>query len=1054
MTTEISENWSQNPSNNAEKIDLVRFKDINEFKTALWIQDLDISSIDKKLFDSFAKISFTKWEIEYYNREYYSKWEISDDEKLKTLTILLQQKNWIYPDVYTESRNNRGELVIDINETNLTPESLKKAFTQLDSLGENSPERINNITAILQTYFFSRGFTIYEDNSLFSWKYKVFDKNGVLNDEYSKILSDKLKKEDLKLSIWCIASVWRNWKDMETRIKSIVSEFNTWKKIEDQIDLNNPNIGIVRTQIANSKLSSVDKSLLYNYINNPGLYNVWDNSQINSKIQWQEQRTQAIADDLNKKWNLKLTREDIANGIRNPIWFVNNVLWSMNWLSSLSIIVLWIWAIFWKPLDSKFGKVLAWLAWFWLLQAFGITEEIAKWIKWDYDNKIVDNVEKAVEEAKKAPQWAKNVITKVYSGTKELTDSLIDKVSNWYNFQYIKFKSWVDSKPIYEANFLDMYSSSNGNSTNFDSNLSIDVNWNKQDKVPDENIKKLKSTIYDLYARWLKAFWWIKENFETAINWKNLIEVEAIVDEKEQEKKQTWTEPKKEKWSESKWWISESKNGWEKWHESVKWDDSSDWKAENKSDWWKSIIETAFAKFESYVKVFNNKSENDNLDEFAIILSKIMGITECTKEWLKVIDVKIENFKKNDDYQKLTDEARKTIDSNLELLRKNYEKQVKKSLNETLDSFVKVVLLGKDKVEDYLKSFKSQFNNLSSYTAEWLEELNERIKKLKDDPNFSKLDTKIQAQINTMLIEVQKQYEEKFKNIITIFGGEKLDLDNLESKKIDDLFSSKKDYSIKEFEWLKMTINWYKISEKFTSIKEEDKKNKISDFLDSIVDKYEKILLNQEKESFKKKLEDSKKNLFNTFSDSTELRELINAKIDSLNNLAVNSANVNDVLMISYNYKFFTDKIDEYLSEITIDYNADWILVDNTNFVYRNIIRFISDYKFDDLWLYRDIDLLKIIKTYNLLWDDSNDSERIVNPVFIKLKDKISELLNWIIVTDDEMFKLMYMKYLNYELNNNLDSLPKWPFIRINNDDIENLNLLSYSNWKEYITKK
>ncbi len=274
------------------------------------------------------------------------------------------------------------------------------------------------------------------------------------------------------------------------------------------------------TKIATQKYTEL---LNNNWIDNNDIQiyldNNWNyNDQLNSKSSNINPQNQQSQQQWQKKTPLTLDSQTMADAVRNPFWFVNKTLWSMNWISSLSLIIVSIRAIFWKPFEWKFWKFLALVWWYWVAQALWITEDIAKGIEWSQDS----NTSKVIN-------WSKKMLWKSIDWISDISNWLITNISYWYYYSNFNFWEWSNKKPIVESNFLDIYDASKNNWFTA-SNLTRSDN----NPIVDIEIIWLNKKISDLFSRWSNVFG-SDENFKKEISWKNIIQVEKIVYDKESE---------------------------------------------------------------------------------------------------------------------------------------------------------------------------------------------------------------------------------------------------------------------------------------------------------------------------------------------------------------------------------------------------------------------------------------------------------------------------------------------------------------------------------------
>ncbi len=723
-----------------------------------------------------------------------------------------------------------------------------------------------------------------------------------------------------------------------------------------------------------------------------------------------------------QRTHLDLSREQTAELVRNPIGSANKILWSMNSFSSLSLIAVSIRAIFWKPFEWKFWKFLAWVAGYWILEAFGITDKLAKTIEWKYDTQIGTWVDHTVNFSKKAFNWAEKNVKEIYGNIPNFSSNLIERVKDWYSFVDIKIWKGNDSKSIVKSDFTDLYNTSEKD--DFKDNLFI---WDKN--IWDEKVKALKWKLGELYGKWI-GLYDNKDNFFKAIEGKNIIEVEALISENEQEN------TKSQNGTTSTSWTTEVAQVNSK---SIQTEQSKSTQEKKDNI---SLITPIFATISWSLATIN----------FDTLKSKIWNLTDYTQEWFKNLNDEISKIVSSADYSKLSWQAKTLFDEWLDNLKKTYTEGINKLPTWLFESFLAGLWsnISPDKIDSYLSWFKSKFTNLSNYSLEWLQELNWKLEVFKNDAKYTALSKETTTKIDTMLVEIQKQYEEKFKNMITVID-QKLDMDNIDNINLDTILIDAKTYSKQELQILISQLTDYKKTDKFKWF-DEAKKKQITDFLDELSIWYNKQFLKQEKNTFTEKIASSQIKFidkFKEFADKNynnpeELSEKQNqiAEFDKKLQTKITWLDIDKVLDINglekltFEYKLFETILNNYLEG-----RKKW-----------DITKFIDWYVFNDIKPYElwEQELLELVKEYDLKWNDQYNNQRKNNEVFTFIKGKANDLLSDIDQKENAVLVNLYKKYLDNELSYGISSI-KTPLgigsITINDID-EHFKPKDFIDWK------
>lgn len=642
-------------------------------------------------------------------------------------------------------------------------------------------------------------------------------------------------------------------------------------------------------------------------------------------------------------------------------------------------------------------------------------DEIWNTFDWDYNESIA-------KWSKKAFDWAEEKFKKIPGIDINFSSNLIERGKDWFNFKDVKIWNWDDAKSVIDTDFTDLYNISEKNELK--DKLFI---W--KNNIWDKKIKALKWKLEELYNKWIGVYE-SKDKFFDVIQWKNIMEVEKIIFDKEVESKKwnpnnnTQTSLIVEKSSINPSWTTTEKK---------------QWLQEKKDD--TSIKASFFTWISGSLATVN----------FDSIKSKIWKLSDYTQEWVNKLNDEISKIVSSDEYKNLTNEAKQKFNDWIVKVKETYQQWINKSTTWLFESFIAGLWsnVSSNQIDSYLGWFKSKFSNISSYSGEQLSWFMINIEAFKKGDKYTTLSEETKTKIDSMLAEVQTKYEEKFKNMLTVLG-EKLDMDNVDKIELNSILTDSKTYSKEELQNLTAQIKNYKETEKFNWL-EQPQKIKITTFLDNSLIKYNEKLFNQEKKSFSEKIISSQTELinkFNEFADKnnnyseepgekqrliTEFNKKLQEKIIWLDIDKV--ADIDGLEKLIFEYKLFGTILNSYL-----DGTKKW-----------DITKFIDWYVFNDVKPYElwEAELLELVRGYDFKWLDYNDFYKKNNGVFNYINHRVNNRITSIPDSVDLMMINLYKKYISFELKNSLDIL-NTPIGSITINDINtHFKPKNFTDWKK-----
>lgn len=419
----------------------------------------------------------------------------TDTEKLDKIKVIIIQK------VKTEQKTNKetNKLKTELEKYPNNAEWMEKAFKAIKEawISEIESEKQLAISIILNKFIYHSGFHITNDWNIFKKDLKVINNEGKENKEYSELLKKYLSEDEFRLDLAFRTSIWAEWKNMQERVNNILCKYNSNKDPEEKINIDEPNLWTLESQITNSCLDELEKALLLDYVRNKSKYILID-KKVNERIIESEQRLEEKKDEYEQKTWMKLDRQTLAEIVKNPMKASWKLLWSMNPISALALITSIIRWIFWdsaKPM-SGFRKILIWIAGYWVVESFGWIKLLADSIEWKHDA----DFEKWYEATKEWLAWAWEKIKKIPEKIKWTATELTDRITYfWYfrDYQYTDIK-W-EKRDIIDSNFHELYSKTN---TWFGTSLS-----RSDGKKPDKkDITRLNSKLGELHTKWIARY--------------------------------------------------------------------------------------------------------------------------------------------------------------------------------------------------------------------------------------------------------------------------------------------------------------------------------------------------------------------------------------------------------------------------------------------------------------------------------------------------------------------------------------------------------------------
>lgn len=957
----------------------IHFSTLTELKNSLDLSNLDTS---RHFNNESININLTKNELDKLKNDINRL--STDNSKINKIKEIITSQT----QVIDQSKNDRITLQKEITEklNNFDITNVKASLDVIERLKD--PQDKAFLTNYLIWELESKGYSISLNNN----KIEVnSNKQWSLKDELKNLFNNYIESSNFDINTFKNAILYRTTTfdnyvaantDWEWNL--IVDKMNSKTYYDFLLKKYNLDTSIWPTNIDDIKnhqgIDKKDKVFMISYYQDS-----FDNFPIDQSIKQFKEKEEEIKNNISQipkkdiedfKEKTKIIDDRSLNQrtwdfLRDPFREINLIMWKAWWIWWLAILGSIIYFMFKKP-KEMFG----WIAVWWLLKGLWVMDEIWNTFDWDYNERIK-------KWSKKAFDWAEEKFKKIPGIDINFSSNLIERGKDWFNFKDVKIWKWDDAKSVIDTDFTDLYNISEKNE--FKDKLFI---W--KNNIWDKKYKALKWKLEELYNKWIDIYA-SKDKFFKIIQWKNIMEVEALVDKKEQENKKS---------------IEENPNS-------------------GKPETEKEIDITSTTNSEKYeLKEIHKFSLTWTLALlYSDIISKTRNLNNLTNKWFNSIIQTINKIKNDEDYKKKSVEERQEIDIWLTQEKTFYRNQLNKLQTKLLDSFIAGISDNLNSVETYLNEFKNKFSDISTYSKEQLTEFKNKFEEFKKTDKYNKLSDDTKIKINIMLTEIQDKFEEKFKNLITFFDQE-FDLDNVDNINLDNILIYNKNYSKDELKSLTSQIIAYKKGEKFNWL-EQPQKTKITTFLDSLLEKYNDKLLSQEKNTFIKKIISSRTELinkFNTFADKnynelevpalkqnqiTEFDKKLQAKIEWLKIDDVKS--IDKLEKLTFEYKLFEMILNNYL-----DGKKDW-----------DIIKFIDWYVFNDNKTYElwESELLDKVRKYDLKWIDQYDNQRKKNEVFIFIKQKVDEVLSNIDQKENAVLVNLYKKYLDNELSYSISSV-------------------------------
>lgn len=492
---------------------------LDELKKELKVDTLDTSK-DAFFEKKEIKLMLTRKKLDSLTAEFL--WMKDDLSKLERLKKIIEGKE----EAKSEAWKEIWKLKTEVDWLPKTPAGLTQAFKLIESrdISDSPSERQAVIKAILDIYIYWNHFHVKNEWGIFSKDLKVLDSNWAEQKEYSEILKKYLSEDDFRMDLAIRSSIWRKWENMAARVKGIIDDYNSKRKPEHRIDLD-AELPIVETQIANSSLEELDKSMLFDYVRNKAKYAKIDSEVTKHKAEWDKKldTARAIAE---KRW-VKLSREDMAEAMRNPLDFVARTMSSMNWFSAISILALTVWAIFGSP-KWKWLWILWVIWWYGIAEAFWWIDKFAKSIESGYTWKAMsatwDAAWATLDAAWAALAWSWKKIAEYTKKWLSFTVEQKERLEKWYKYSNFEVTSDISNgvqkrSDLIDADFHNLYAK-----TSADDIKSLWLNRKDSKVITDEERRTLTTDMEDLHKKWVERYGSAKK-FEEATAWKSVAEV-------------------------------------------------------------------------------------------------------------------------------------------------------------------------------------------------------------------------------------------------------------------------------------------------------------------------------------------------------------------------------------------------------------------------------------------------------------------------------------------------------------------------------------------------